>query len=141
MVDPESYIDTNIFIYWLGGHPTFGGKAREWMKKVEEAPRGRYVTSSLAIYQALVIMAGLTGRSLKDQELAEEIIRSIMSLPGLIVIPLTPRDVAQAVSLMKEYGLDYEDALHLAAALRSKVREIISNDQDFDKTPLKRRFS
>jgi predicted nucleic acid-binding protein len=42
---------------------------------------------------------------------------------------------------MKEYGLDYEDALHLAAALRSKVREIISNDQDFDKTPLKRRFS
>jgi predicted nucleic acid-binding protein len=64
-----------------------------------------------------------------------------MSLPGLIVTPLTQRDVAQAVSLMKEYGLDYEDALHLAAALRSKVREIISNDQDFDKTPLKRRFS
>jgi hypothetical protein len=37
MVDPESYMDANIFICWLGGHPTFGGKAREWMKKVEEA--------------------------------------------------------------------------------------------------------
>jgi len=67
MVDPESYIDTNIFIYWLGGHPTFGGKAREWVKRVGEAPRGRYATSSLAIYQALVIMAGLTGRSLKTK--------------------------------------------------------------------------
>ncbi|MCC6024602.1 MAG: PIN domain-containing protein [Thaumarchaeota archaeon] len=42
---------------------------------------------------------------------------------------------------MKEYGLDYEDALHLAVALRNKAEEIISNDQDFDRTPLKRRFS
>jgi predicted nucleic acid-binding protein len=57
---------------------------------------------------------GLIGRSLKDQEL---------------------------VDLMKEYGLDYEDDLHLAVALRNKAKEIISNDQDFDRTPLKRRFS
>jgi predicted nucleic acid-binding protein len=42
---------------------------------------------------------------------------------------------------MIEYELDYEDALHLAAALKSKAKEIIFNDQDFDKTPLKRRFS
>jgi len=41
---------------------------------------------------------------------------------------------------MKEYDLDYEDALHLATALRNNVKKIISNDQDFDKTPLKRTF-
>jgi AbrB family looped-hinge helix DNA binding protein len=37
MVDAESYIDTNVFIYWLGNHPTFGKKAHQWIKKVEEA--------------------------------------------------------------------------------------------------------
>jgi predicted nucleic acid-binding protein len=42
---------------------------------------------------------------------------------------------------MKEYELDYEDAIHLAAALKSKAKEIISNDQDFDKTTIKRRFT
>jgi len=40
---------------------------------------------------------------------------------------------------MREYEPDYEDALHLAAALKSKVKEMISSDQDFDKTPLKRK--
>jgi predicted nucleic acid-binding protein len=41
---------------------------------------------------------------------------------------------------MREYELDYEDTLHLTVALKGKAKEIISNDQDFDKTPLKRSF-
>lgn len=140
MVDRESYIDINIFVYWLGNHPTFGKQAHQWIKKIEEAPRGKYATSSLTLYQTLVIMAGLTGKNLKDQKLIEEITNSITSLPGLKIIPLTEKDIIQATSLTKEYQLDYEDALHLAAALKSKAKEIISNDKDFDKTPLKRRF-
>ena len=141
MVDPESYIDANIFIYWLGNHPTFGKKAHEWVKRVEEAPRGKHATSSLTIYQTLVIMAGLTGKNLKDEKLVEEIIDSITGLPGLTIIPLTKKDITQATSLMRKYELDYEDALHLAAAIKSRAKEIVSNDQDFGKTPLKRRFS
>jgi len=41
---------------------------------------------------------------------------------------------------MREYELDCEDALHLAVALKGKAKEIISNNQDFDKTPLRRGF-
>lgn len=140
MVDPEGYVDINVFAYWLGGHPVFGKKAYEWIKKIEGAPRGTYVTSTLTIYQTLVIIAGLTGRNLKDKKLVEEIINSISSLLGLTITPLTPGDVTEAASLMKKYELDYEDALHLAAAIRSKAEKIISNDQDFDKTPLTRNF-
>jgi predicted nucleic acid-binding protein len=140
MVDPESYVDINIFIYWLGNHPTFGKPAYEWVKKIEEAPRGKYVTSSLTLYQTLVIIAGLTGRSLKDKPLVEEVVNSITSLPGLVITQLTTEDITKAVSLMKEYDLDYEDALHLTTALRNSVKEVISNDQDFDKTPLRRTF-
>jgi len=84
-------------------------------------------------------MAGLTGKNLKDQKLVE-IIHSITSLPGLTMTLLTEKDITQATSLMKEYQLDYEYALHLTAALKIKAKEIISNDQDFDKTPLKRAF-
>lgn len=141
MVDPDSYIDINIFVYWLGNHPTFGRTSYEWIKKIEEAPRGKYVTSALTLYQTMVIIAGLTGKNLKDQELIEEVMNSIESLFGLRIIPLTVEDVTQAAKLMKEYNLDYEDAVHLATALRSKAKEIISNDEDFDRTPLKRRFS
>jgi len=140
LVDPEGYIDINLFIYWLGNHPTFGKPAYTWIKKIEGAPRGKYVTSSLTLYQTLVIMAGLTGRNLKDKTLVEEVVNSITSLPGLLITPLTTEDTSKAVELMKGYDLDYEDALHLTTALRNNVKEIISNDQDFDKTPLRRTF-
>lgn len=98
------------------------------------------MTSTLTLYQTLMIIAGLTDKNLKDKKLVEKIVNSITSLPGLIITPLTKEDVSKAVSLMGEYDLDYEDALHLAAALRNKTKEIISNDQDYDKTPLKRKF-
>lgn len=136
----RSYVDVNIFIYWLGSHPKFGKVAYEWIKKIENAHKGKYLTSSLTIYQTLVIIAGLTGSSLKDKNLIKNIIDPLRSLKGLEIIPLTIEDYTTAPSLMQEYDLDYEDALHLSAALKSKVKEIISNDQDFDRTSLKRIF-
>jgi len=41
---------------------------------------------------------------------------------------------------MEAYSLDLVDALHLAVALRHKAAEIVANDTDFDKTPLKHVF-
>jgi len=35
-------------------------------------------------------------------------------------------------------SLDYEGSLHLTTALRKGAEKIISNDEDFDKTPSRR---
>jgi predicted nucleic acid-binding protein len=140
MVDNSSYVDINIFVYWLGNHPTFGETAYKWIKKIENSPRGEYVTSSLTLYETLVIIAGLTGKSLKDKAFTEEVINSITHIKGLIIEPLTPKDFTNALDLMKEYKLDYEDAIHLAVATRTGAQEILSNDNDFDKAPIKRRM-
>ena len=140
MVVHKSYVDINVFIYWLGNHPTLGKAAHKWIKKIEEAPQGKYVTSSLTLYETLVIIAGLTGRTLKDKTFIEKTLKPITSLASLLITPLTLEDITEATKLMKKYNLDYEDALHLATALRNNTKEIISNDQDFDKTPLKRKF-
>ena len=138
MVDKPSYVDINIFVYWLGKHPVFGEVSYEWIKKIERSPRGRYVTSSLTLYEVLVIIAGLTGRSLKNRALTREVVNSITNLRGLVIEPLKPEDFIRALDLMEEYSLDYEDSLHLSVAVRVEAKEIISNDKDFDKTPLKR---
>jgi len=134
------YLDVNIFVYWLGKHPKFGETAYKWIKSVENAFRREYVTSSLTIYETLVIVGGLTGRNLRDEKFVEEVITAITSLRGLIIESLTSGDVFQALRLMKEYGFDYEDSLHLAVALRVGAKEIVSNDEDFDKSPLRRIF-
>ena len=36
-MDPEAYLDVNVFVYWLGGHPTHGAKAHSWIKMVENS--------------------------------------------------------------------------------------------------------
>ena len=140
MVGITSYVDVNIFVYWLGNHPLLGKTAYEWIKKIEIAPKGEYITSSLTLYETLVIIAGLTGRSLKDKRLVEDIINAMTHLKGLLIDSLTPEDLIQAVELMKEYGIDYEDSIHLTVALRKGAKEIVSNDKDFDSTRLRRNF-
>lgn len=139
-MEGKVYVDINVFVYWLGGHPEFGEKAYRWVKKIEESPRGRFVTSTLTIYQVLVVLAGVTGKSLKDRELVGIVVSSIRSLAGLTIEPLTGEDLLQASELMEVYGLDFEDAVHLAVAMRCGAGQIVSNDRDFDRTPLRRLF-
>ncbi|MBS7650725.1 type II toxin-antitoxin system VapC family toxin [Candidatus Bathyarchaeota archaeon] len=140
MVEAESYVDINVFIYWLGNHPEFGETSYRWIEKIEKSSPGKYVTSALTLYETIVVIAGLTGGSLKDNIFVMRLIEPITSLKGLVIEPLRLEDLTRGVNLMREYRLDYEDSLHLATALRKNVKEIISNDRDFDKTNLSRIF-
>jgi predicted nucleic acid-binding protein len=134
----KRYVDVNVFVYWLCGHPSFGKKAKNWIEKIEK--EGNYITSVLTLYETLVIVAGLTNKSLKDKEFVRTVINSLTGLKGLKVEPLVKDDFAKAVEIMNDFGLDFEDSLHLAVALRKNVKEIVSNDSDFDKANVKRVF-
>ena len=139
MVDkPRYYIDVNVFVYWLGNHPKYGQAAQGWIKKIETSKRGEYITSALTLYETLIIMGGLTGKNLKDKNFVQQVINPITGIKALIIEPLKPEDFKKAQDLMNECKLDYEDALHLAIATRKGAQEIVSNDKDFDSTPIKR---
>lgn len=138
MVDQKHYVDVNIFVYWLGNHPKFGETAHKWIKQIENSPRGEYVTSSLTIYEALVIIAGLTGKNLKEKNFVEEVVNALTHIKGLVIEPLKLEDFAKALDLMNDCKLDYEDAIHLATATRLSAQEIVTNDKDFDATPIRR---
>ncbi len=140
MVDKPKYVDVNVFIYWLGGHPLYGEKSRKWIRKIEKAAPREYLTSSLTIYETLIILAGLTGRNMKDKEFIRGIVEAFERLKGLTIESLKKEDMIKAIELMEEYQLDYEDALHLAIALGAGASIVISNDKDWDRTPIPRTF-
>jgi predicted nucleic acid-binding protein len=139
-VDPEAYIDVNMLVYWLGGHPSYGAQAHRWINTIENSVGERYATSALSLYQALVVIAGLTGETMKDAGFIEKVQEAITGLRGLQIVPLTSMHFSRALNLMQVYGIDYEDALHLAVAMDEGFDKIVTNDDDFDKTPLKRVF-
>jgi len=136
----KKYIDVNVFIYWLGAHPKYGKRAKKWIKEVEKSGYGEYVTSSLTLYEIAVILSGLTGTTFRDHEFIKTVMNAINSLKSLKIISLEDNHLIDAVKLMEEYKLDYEDALHLAVALKASAEEIVTNDSDFDRTPLRRLF-
>jgi predicted nucleic acid-binding protein len=134
-VENEAYIDVNVFIYWLGAHPEYGERALRWVKKIESS-QGGYSTSALTLYEVPIILSGLTGGNLKDESLISGIIESFTSLLGLSITPLELLDFSTAYRYMVDYKLDLEDALHLACAQKTGARRIITNDEDFKRTPL-----
>ncbi len=67
-------------------------------------------------------------------------VNSLTHIKGLSIEALKVEDLLEAKSLMNECKLDYEDAIHLAVATRIGAQEIISNNKDFDATPIKRTF-
>ena len=138
MVDPTRYIDVSIFVYWLGNHPNYAQTSKTWIQKVEEAPRGKYFTSSLTLYETTVILAGLAGRNLKDKTFITQVITPITAIKSLTIEPLKSEDFKKAAEIMDRRQLDYEDSLHLAVAERVGATEIISNDRDFDKSEIRR---
>ena len=135
----KTYIDVNVLIYWLTMNSEFGETALEWVVRAEES-NGDYMTSALSVYEAAVIIAGLRGTNPKDQALIGQVTASITDLNGLRIIPLTIGQAVEAPFFMRQYNLDFEDALHLAAAMEYNSVRIVSNDRDFDRTPMSRVF-
>ena len=135
----KTYLDVNIFVYWLTDHPEFGEKALHWIKKIEDNPN-EYMTSALTIYETAVIIAGIFGNTLKDTKFVTQINMVFSELNNLNIIPLTPHQIIEAPTLMTRYDLDFEDAIHLNAAMENDVKRIISNDKDFNKSPVNREF-
>lgn len=138
METTRHYVDVNIFVYWLGKHPIFGENAYSWIQKIENSSPKEYVTSSLTVYETLVVLAGLTSKNLKDKAFVQQVTNSLTQLKGLTIEPLKPEDLTNAAELMNSNKLDYEDALHLAVALRVGAKEIITNDKGFNATNVKR---
>lgn len=134
------YVDVNIFVYWLSKHPLFGDTAYNWIQKITNSSPRKYVTSSLAIYQAVYVLAGLAGTNLRNKLFVQQITTYLTQIKGLTIESLKPEDLTTAAELMNANKLDYEDALHLAVATRTGAKEIITNDKRFNAANIKRIF-
>ncbi|MEX2703593.1 MAG: type II toxin-antitoxin system VapC family toxin [Candidatus Baldrarchaeia archaeon] len=127
------YVDVNVFVYWLTSDPKFGGRATEIIKRIEKGEKA--LTSTLTVWLTHIVLKNAT-----ENYSEENLLKSFKELTGLKIVDLTFKDFEKALTYSKEYNLDLEDSIHFAVAIRFGIREIYSNDEDFDKTPLKRIF-
>jgi predicted nucleic acid-binding protein len=116
-------IDTNIFIYFLEGHPRYGAWCASLFELIERGQNSA-VTATVTLLELLV----QPYRDEKD-DLAHKIFSLTSTHPKLEWVPLTMNLADRAAQLRARYRLSTPDAIQLAAAISQKAVRFYGNDR------------
>ncbi len=121
------YIDSNIFINAILYDDS---KAKRCEKIIKDIIMGKEIayTSLLSWDEIVYIVKKYMGRELAIGEG-----KKFLKFPNLIFLGIEENIIFKAQELLSKYNIDPRDAIHAASALINEVKEIISDDQDFDK--------
>lgn len=123
------YVDFNVFIYpviYRSDEQEKAKKAREMLLKIEKGELSAY-TSMLTWDEVVWVVSRTLGRG--DGALQG---RKLLGFPNLNFIDVDEGVVTSAQALIERYKLSPRDSVHLASAITRKIRNIISDDADFD---------
>lgn len=131
------FVDSNIFVYHLAADPTYGQRAKTIIEKIEKGEKT--VTSTLAIAQVCSYL-----KWKKRQNIIPLFLSFIKGLVTLQKIETNILDFEESRSIQLQYNLSWsmwDDMVIAAQMKRLNIKEIYSNDKDFDKIPwIKRTF-
>ncbi|MEA2053567.1 MAG: type II toxin-antitoxin system VapC family toxin [Candidatus Thermoplasmatota archaeon] len=129
----KRFVDTNIFLYVIQGHPEFGERSKRILKRIDEKEEA--VTSQINLGEICWWL-----EKHKRRKEIEEKIKLISSILYLEIVPPNIDDFLLASKYIKKYQIDFNDCISLAVMKRMNIDTIYSNDKDFDKTWVKREF-
>lgn len=124
------YVDSNVFIYPVIADWRTDRKAALAKKVLLQIADGKLkaVTSSLTWDELVWSLRKFLGRSLAVAEG-----RKFLEFPNLKFLDIRESTISKAQDLIDEYNIKPRDSIHAACALENGVKEIISDDPDFDK--------
>ncbi len=123
------YIDSNVFIYpaiYQTETQRKAKKAKEILLKIESGELSAY-TSTLTWDEVVWVVSRVLGR---DDGISQG--RKLLGFPNLEFINVDEGILTQAQMLIDKYKLRPRDSIHVASALRRKIKVVISDDEDFD---------
>jgi predicted nucleic acid-binding protein len=116
-------LDTNLFIYFLEGHPRYGSWCASLFDLIERG-HNPAVTSTVTLLELLV-----QPYSDKKEELAQKIFALSSSYPKLEWVPVTMDLADRSAELRARYRLSTPDAIQLATAIGHKATRFYGNDR------------
>ena len=116
------FLDTNIFIYAITAHPTFGQTAKNILKRLENGEA--VITSTLVLCEIAWVL-----EAMGKQGDIEPTLEKILSYKNLEIVETATEDLLLGADNMATYKVDFNDGVNLALMMRLGVSEIYSNDQ------------
>jgi predicted nucleic acid-binding protein len=116
------FVDTNIFIYSLTAHPTFGQTAKRILERIENGEEA--ATSTLVLCEVAWVL-----EAMGKQGDIESTLEKILSFKTLKPIDISADDILLGAKNMATYKVDFNDGVNLALMMRLGIFEVYSNDK------------
>ncbi|MBU3966882.1 MAG: PIN domain-containing protein [Euryarchaeota archaeon] len=146
--EPEVFVDTNIFVYALAKNHRYKNICVEFLSKINEGVIIGFTSSTVINELFHTLLIGEIKKKYGDKE----VIRFIKEHPDVIsecsvaysalddvfdsivvILPLTLEVLQHAGTFSKKYNLLFSDAIHAASCKNYGIRNIATNDSDFDR--------
>ena len=116
------FVDTNIFVYALTGHPKLGEVAKAILERIEAGEDA--LTSTLVLCEVAWVLEAM-GR----QNEIKSTLEKILSYDALKIVGFDEDDLLVGANNMLIYNIDFNDGVNVAIMERNGVREVYSNDK------------
>jgi predicted nucleic acid-binding protein len=121
------FVDANVFIYLLVKSPTADYTiSKNILKRIED---GEEAITNISVVQEVVDWLEYNNRRGE----VKKFLMAVNSYLAMEKAGVSWREVVNALSDMEEYELDFVDALALQTMKGKSVKEIYTNDRDFER--------
>jgi len=128
------FVDANVFIYTLIKSPKKDYEiSKKILKRIED---GEEAIVTTAIIQEVIDWLEYNNRKKE----IETFLTAVNSYITMIKVYVSWIDMINSLDYVKKYELDFVDALTIEIMKKYNIREIYSNDKDFDKIKWVRRI-
>lgn len=143
------FIDANIFLYSIFGHPTLMPQCKEFLLKVENSAY-ESVTSTLVLNEVMHKLMLAEVAKIKRLSSERDALRLIKEQPEIVsslsmawrnyadikkypiaILSIDEKVMDAAIEISKKHGLLISDSVHVAVMNSNGIINIISNDGDF----------
>lgn len=124
-----TYLDANVFIFPIIYDVSMkeASVSKDILLKISEGTL-EAATSSLTWDEVTWIVRKTLGT-----EYAEKEGKKFLEFPNLKILTVNEEIIKEAQRIMKSHQLKPRDSIHAACAIKNNIKEIISDDPDFDK--------
>ena len=127
------FVDSNVFIYVLVKSPKDDYMiAKRILQRIED---GEETITNTAVIQEIIDWLEYNNR----RKEVEKLLTAINSYITMKKAEISWSDMIAAIDEMNKYDLDFVDALTLQTMKRNNIKEIYTNDRDFDRVTWIRR--
>lgn len=124
-------VDANIIIrYLLGDSPAQVQKIKHLLQDKSE----KLILADVIVAEIVWVLSSYYKQS------KEEIVEELLSLIEMPVVSSNKPLITQALSLYREYNIDYIDAYLISFAKENKLSGVLSYDKSIDKVKETKRF-